>query len=98
MSDPLTAGLWASLPIAALIIGADAVIVAANPATETFLNASARSLIGTPLGQRLSFDALMATSSGAGARQPIALAYFRSRCDPWRAVRAALFGADRADA
>ena len=62
MSDPLTAGLWASLPIAALIIGADAVIVAANPATETFLNASARSLIGTPLGQRLSFDALMATS------------------------------------
>ena len=51
--------LWASLPLPALVIAADGRIADANPAAETFLNASARSLIGHPLLDRLSIDAPM---------------------------------------
>ena len=59
MSDQLSEGLWASLPIPVLIIGADGAIGAVNPAAETFFNASSRSLVGHPLAQRLHLDALM---------------------------------------
>ena len=51
--------LWASLPLPALVIAADGRIADANPAAETFLNASARSLIGHPLLDRLSIEAPM---------------------------------------
>lgn len=54
-----TSALWASLPLPALIIAADGRITDVNPAAETFLNASARSLIGHPLLDRLSIDAPM---------------------------------------
>ncbi len=51
--------LWASLPLPAIVIAADGRIADANPAAETFLNASARSLIGHPLLDRLSIEAPM---------------------------------------
>jgi two-component system nitrogen regulation sensor histidine kinase GlnL len=53
------AALWASLPLPALVIGADGRIVDVNPPAETFLNASAKSLVGQPLLDRLSIDAPM---------------------------------------
>ena len=37
--------IWASLPMPALLIDAANTIVAANPAAETFLNASSKSLL-----------------------------------------------------
>lgn len=53
------AALWASLPLPALVIGADGRIVDVNPPAETFLNASTKSLVGQPLLDRLSIDAPM---------------------------------------
>jgi two-component system nitrogen regulation sensor histidine kinase GlnL len=54
-----TSALWASLPLPALVIAADGRIADVNPAAETFLNASARSLVGHPLLDRLTIDAPM---------------------------------------
>jgi two-component system nitrogen regulation sensor histidine kinase GlnL len=51
--------LWASLPLPALLIDQNGLIIEVNPPAETFLNASARSLIGQPLLDRLSIDAPM---------------------------------------
>lgn len=59
MSPPNSAALWASLPLPALIIGPAGRIAEVNPPAETFLNASARSLVGQPLLDRLSIDAPM---------------------------------------
>ncbi|MCC6304051.1 MAG: PAS domain-containing protein [Rhodobacteraceae bacterium] len=46
-------GVWAALPVPALVIDAEGRIVAANPAAEIFLNASARALAGRLLSDRL---------------------------------------------
>jgi two-component system nitrogen regulation sensor histidine kinase GlnL len=51
--------IWASLPFPTLLIDETATIIEANPAAETFLNASARSLRGQPAFDRLSIDAPM---------------------------------------
>lgn len=51
--------IWASVPLPALLIDRDGVILAANPAAETFLNASQKALRGQPLVDRLSIDAPM---------------------------------------
>ena len=59
MSPPTNAALWASLPLPALIIGPAGRITEVNPPAETFLNASARSLVGQPLLDRLSIEAPM---------------------------------------
>ncbi len=48
--------IWASLPVPALVIGADDRIAAANPAAELFLNLSARNLTGTRLGERVGLQ------------------------------------------
>lgn len=56
---PVPGVIWASLPIPALLIGLDGRITEVNPAAETFLNASSRSLIGQPAFDRLSIDAPM---------------------------------------
>ncbi|MFB2532886.1 nitrogen regulation protein NR(II) [Paracoccus sp. p4-l81] len=45
--------IWASLPVPALVIGADDRISAVNPQAELFFNLSARSLTGTRLGERI---------------------------------------------
>lgn len=57
MSDAPAPQIWAALPIPALIVDAAGRITAANGAAETFLNLSARALIGKGLLERLSIDA-----------------------------------------
>jgi two-component system, NtrC family, nitrogen regulation sensor histidine kinase GlnL len=49
--------IWASLPVPALLIDAAGRIAEVNPAGETFLNASVRSLMGQPAFDRLLIDA-----------------------------------------
>lgn len=52
-----TNSLWASLPIPALIIDAGDLIRDVNPAAETFLNASKKSLDGHPVWDKIFVDA-----------------------------------------
>ena len=54
-----SAALWASLPLPALVIGPDGAIADVNPAAETFLNTSRKSLMNQPLLDRLAIDAPM---------------------------------------
>ncbi|MDH2326168.1 ATP-binding protein [Cereibacter sp. SYSU M97828] len=56
---PVPGVIWASLPIPALLIDAGGLIIESNPAAETFLNASQRSLKGQPALDRISIDAPM---------------------------------------
>ncbi|TMV70224.1 PAS domain-containing sensor histidine kinase [Thioclava sp. BHET1] len=49
--------IWTSLPIPAFLIGPDNVITDVNPAAETFLNLSAKSLKGAPAFDRIAIDA-----------------------------------------
>ena len=51
------AALWNSLPVPALLVGADDLIEQINPAAEGFLNASAKSVAGAPVWDRLAVDA-----------------------------------------
>lgn len=54
MSDP---SIWASLPVPAVLISPEDLILDANSAAEGFLNASAKVLIGTPLWDQIAIDA-----------------------------------------
>ncbi|MES2334910.1 MAG: ATP-binding protein [Pseudomonadota bacterium] len=56
---PVPGVIWASLPFPTLLIDQSAMIVEVNPAAETFLNASQRSLVGQPVFDRLSIEAPM---------------------------------------
>lgn len=56
---PVPGVIWASLPVPALLVDAAGLIAEVNPAAETFLNASLRSLRGQPVLDRLSIDAPM---------------------------------------
>jgi two-component system, NtrC family, nitrogen regulation sensor histidine kinase GlnL len=56
---PVPGVIWASLPFPTLLIDPSATILEVNPAAETFLNASQRSLIGQPVFDRLSIEAPM---------------------------------------
>ena len=56
---PVPGVVWASLPLPALLIGPDNRIAEVNPAAETFLNVSSRSLMGQPAFDRLAIDAPM---------------------------------------
>ncbi len=56
---PVPGVIWASLPFPSLLVDENGLIREANPAAETFLNASARSLAGHPVLDRLSIDAPM---------------------------------------
>ncbi len=49
--------VWASLPVPAFLLSADDGIADINPAAEQFLNASARSMIGAPVFDKLAIDA-----------------------------------------
>ncbi len=49
--------LWTSLPVPALLVGADDTIVDANSAGEAFMNTSSKQLIGSPVLDRLAIDA-----------------------------------------
>lgn len=59
------ASLWTSLPVPALLLGGDDQILASNPAAETFLNLSNKSLIGANLWEKVMVDAPL---EGAFAR------------------------------
>jgi two-component system, NtrC family, nitrogen regulation sensor histidine kinase GlnL len=59
MSLPSADAIWASIPLPALLIDAAGLIQDVNAPAEIFLNASAKSLIGQPLLDRLSIDAPM---------------------------------------
>jgi len=52
-----TQSLWASLPVPALIVDAEDRILDVNPAAETFLNASKKSLDGHPVWDKIFVDA-----------------------------------------
>lgn len=56
---PVPGVVWASLPLPTLLVDQDTTILEVNPAAETFLNASARSLRGQPVFDRLTIDAPM---------------------------------------
>ncbi|MGV6889221.1 two-component system sensor histidine kinase NtrB [Rhodophyticola sp. SM2404] len=53
----LTDTLWQSLPIPALILDAEDRIALVNPPAEDFLNASERSLVSSPVWDRIFVDA-----------------------------------------
>ncbi|MEP1767457.1 MAG: ATP-binding protein [Sulfitobacter sp.] len=50
-------GLWASLPVPAVLVGADDTIVDLNAAAEGFLNASAKGICGLPVWDIIAIDA-----------------------------------------
>jgi len=49
--------LWSSLPVPSLMLDRDDVITMSNPAAESFLNMSAKSLIGQKLWEKVMIDA-----------------------------------------
>ncbi|WP_102107179.1 two-component system sensor histidine kinase NtrB [Oceaniglobus roseus] len=53
----LSESLWTSLPLPALLLDPGDMISEINPAAEQFLNASARSMRGAPVFDRLAIDA-----------------------------------------
>jgi len=57
--------LWTSLPVPALLIGPDNRILGSNPAAESFLNLSGKSLYGAQLWDKVMIDAPL---EGAYAR------------------------------
>ena len=59
---PQDANIWASLPIPAFIIAPNDLIVDINSAAEGFLNASAKSVIGSPLWEQIAIDAPLESS------------------------------------
>ena len=60
MIDLSSNAVWASIPLPTLVIAPDGRIAAINAACETFLNLSARSLVGQPFLDRITLDAPMA--------------------------------------
>jgi two-component system nitrogen regulation sensor histidine kinase GlnL len=56
---PVPGVIWASLPLPSLLVDEAGLIQEANPAAETFLNASSRTLTGQPVFDRLAIDAPM---------------------------------------
>ena len=57
MNLPRPDTIWVSLPMPAILIDASDHIRDVNPAAETFLNASARAIIGAKVSQRIATDA-----------------------------------------
>lgn len=70
---PVPGVVWASLPVPALLLDAQAKIVEVNPAGEAFMNASSRTLVGQPAWDRLAIDAPMeeALSRARANRAPL---------------------------
>ncbi|MBO9408148.1 PAS domain-containing protein [Shimia sp. R9_1] len=49
--------IWNSLPVPGLVVDVDDKILRINPAAETFLNASAKSMVGQPIWDKVMIDA-----------------------------------------
>ncbi|MCU4651866.1 ATP-binding protein [Roseibacterium sp. SDUM158016] len=60
----VTQSLWVSLPVPALIVDAQDRICDVNPAAETFLNASKKSLDGHPVWDKIFVDAPLEEAFG----------------------------------
>ena len=56
MSD-FELSVWASLPMPAVVLDGDNLLLSINPSAEDYLNESARTLIGQPFLDRLAIDA-----------------------------------------
>ncbi len=56
---PVPGVIWASLPVPAFLVDRAGKFAEVNPAGETFLNSSAKSLLGIPAFDRLHIDAPM---------------------------------------
>jgi len=54
---PVPGVIWASLPLPALLLDAEARIVEVNPAAENFFNLSDKALRGQPAFDRLAINA-----------------------------------------
>lgn len=65
--------LWASLPVPAILLDSDYIIVETNPAAESFLNLSAKSLQGKSLWEKVLIDAPLeaAFSRARDGRTPL---------------------------
>ena len=65
--------VWSSLPVPAVLVGPDDMIVDINPAAEGFLNASAKSIKGQPVWDRIMIDAPLeeAFSRARGSSTPL---------------------------
>ena len=50
--------LWYSLPVPALMLDGEDVIISSNPAAESFLNLSARALEGQRIWEKVMIDAV----------------------------------------
>jgi len=53
----LDTALWSSLPVPALMLDGEDMIVSSNPAAESFLNLSSRALIGQRIWEKVTIDA-----------------------------------------
>ena len=86
--------LWASLPLPALLIGADDRIEAVNPAAEQLLMGSEKSLAGKPLFEAVSFENALNEAFERARREDAPL--FCTRCRTgaiWSCSRAVRFTA-----
>jgi two-component system nitrogen regulation sensor histidine kinase GlnL len=61
--------VWSSLPVPAILIDDQARIAEANPAAEGFMNASAKTLRGSPIWDKLAVDAPIEESFGRACAQ-----------------------------
>jgi len=57
-------GVWAALPVPAILLDAADRVLSVNPAAESFLAHSSRAMAGQPLFERLAVDAPMETALG----------------------------------
>lgn len=65
--------LWSSLPVPSLMLDGDDVITMSNPAAESFLNMSAKSLIGQKLWEKVMIDAPLEAPFGRARKNRTSL-------------------------
>lgn len=87
MTDAMISALWASMPVPAIVLAPDDTIARVNPEAEAFLTASAKSLAGMPILDRLVIDAPIAEAIGRVRDKGSPL--FVNRVDVASAARAA---------
>jgi two-component system nitrogen regulation sensor histidine kinase GlnL len=68
--------VWSAMPYPALVIGADDVIRAANPAAESFGATSARQMEGRPLGKYLGADSAVLDVVRQARRSGVSVAQY----------------------
>jgi two-component system nitrogen regulation sensor histidine kinase GlnL len=65
--------LWSSLPVPSLMLDGDDVITMSNPAAESFLNMSAKSLVGQKLWEKVMIDAPLEAPFGRARKNRTSL-------------------------